>query len=237
MATAHLGTIRYTLGHLYLRGMELNTSQVDRQCVVEMTEDVVPQVVEMHLQAFDGYMSTRLGPTYVNALIRWFYNSDKTISLVALDDTGKPAGYVIGAPVGYTVAMNRDIFRHAALATMSRPALLFDQRILRTAFGRIKLLAGKQAPKGETPELLEPTMSLVGIGVSPHAQGAGIGRQLVEAFEARSRELGARSMRLSVYPDNPAARRLYEKCGWQAYREPSIPGSTMFYFHTLGITE
>lgn len=217
--------------------MELNTSQVDSQCIVEMTADLVPQVVAMHLQAFDGYMSTRLGPKYVDALIRWFLENKEAISLVALDDSGKPAGYVIGARVGYTVAMNRDILGPAVLATISRPWLLLDRRIIRTAFGRLKLLAGKPASSGETPDLVEPTMSLVGIGVSPHAQGAGLGRQLVEAFEARSRELGACSLRLSVYPDNAGARGLYEKCGWQPFREPSIPGSTMFYYHTMGISE
>jgi len=77
-----------------------------------MTDDVVAQVVEMHLQAFDGYMSARLGPIYINALIRWFRNNKQAISLVALDNSGQPAGYVIGAPVGYTVAMNRDLLRH-----------------------------------------------------------------------------------------------------------------------------
>jgi len=198
-----------------------------------MTDDVVAQVVEMHLQAFDGYMSARLGPIYINALIRWFRNNKQAISLVALDNSGQPAGYVIGAPVGYTVAMNRDLLRHAVLATLSRPWLLFDRRIRHTALGRLKLLAGKQAPKGDIPVLIEPTMSLVGIGVSPGAQGTGIGRQLVEAFETHARELGARSLRLSVYPNNPAARGLYEKCGWKAFHEPPAPDTSMFYFHTM----
>lgn len=198
-----------------------------------MTNEVIPAVVEMHLQAFDGYMSARLGPIYINALIRWFQNDEHTISLVAIDDNGKPVGYVIGAPVGYTVRMNRDLLGRAVLATLTRPWLVLDRRILRTAVGRLKLLSGRLPPQDEAPGLPEPTMSLVGIGVSPKAQGGGFGRQLVNAFESRARDLGAQSMRLSVYPDNPAARRLYEKCGWKPYREPKVPGTTMFYYHHL----
>lgn len=213
--------------------MELNTTQVDRQSVIEMTDEVIPAVVEMHLQAFDGYMSARLGPIYIDALIRWFQNNERAISLVAIDETGKPAGYVIGARVGYTVAMNRDLLGRAVLATMSRPWLALDRRILRTAIGRLKLLSGKLPSQSEAPDLPEPTMSLVGIGVSPDAQGAGFGRQLVEAFKSRARALGAQSMRLSVYPDNPAARHLYEKCGWKPHKEPKVPGTTMFYYQHL----
>jgi ribosomal protein S18 acetylase RimI-like enzyme len=53
-----------------------------------------------------------------------------------------------------------------------------------------------------------------GLAVAPDAQGAGIGRALIEAACAAARAQGARRMTLRVLGHNAPARRLYEKCGF-----------------------
>jgi ribosomal protein S18 acetylase RimI-like enzyme len=52
------------------------------------------------------------------------------------------------------------------------------------------------------------------IYVRPDRWGMGIGRALIEAGEARLRELGHTSAVLWVFEDNPRARRFYEAAGW-----------------------
>jgi ribosomal protein S18 acetylase RimI-like enzyme len=53
-----------------------------------------------------------------------------------------------------------------------------------------------------------------GLGVLPAVQRRGVGRALVEAAVTRARDEGAAKVTLRVLSTNPAARRLYERCGF-----------------------
>jgi ribosomal protein S18 acetylase RimI-like enzyme len=53
-----------------------------------------------------------------------------------------------------------------------------------------------------------------GLAVDPAHQGRGVGRALVEAAQAEAVRRGARKLGLRVLGTNPAARRLYEACGF-----------------------
>ena len=54
------------------------------------------------------------------------------------------------------------------------------------------------------------------LGVSPAAQGRGVGRALVEAAAALARAAGKRRLTLGTLPEMTAARRLYEGMGFRA---------------------
>lgn len=58
------------------------------------------------------------------------------------------------------------------------------------------------------------------LGVSPAAQGAGLGRRMLRAATARLRDGGYRQAVLHVLTDNTAAVRLYESEGWRPFGEP-----------------
>jgi len=51
--------------------------------------------------------------------------------------------------------------------------------------------------------------------VVPEARQAGLGRALLRAAEARARASGALALHLLVRPENAAARRLYEREGFE----------------------
>jgi ribosomal protein S18 acetylase RimI-like enzyme len=53
------------------------------------------------------------------------------------------------------------------------------------------------------------------LGVSPAAQGRGVGRALVEAAAALARAAGKRRLTLGTLPEMAAARRLYEGMGFR----------------------
>jgi len=55
---------------------------------------------------------------------------------------------------------------------------------------------------------------LLAIYVHPEHWGSGFGKALIDAGEARLRELGHADAILWVLEDNPRARRFYEAAGW-----------------------
>lgn len=199
------------------------------------TEEMIPAVARLQQVAFAGYLNARLGERYQEAFIRWFFGDREAIALVALGDDERLLGYVVGAPLGYGAALNRAVLWPALIGIVTRPWLFLDRRFRRAVRGRLSiLLGGNPAPAGAAlqPEIPSPTISLVGIGVQPESRGQGVGLALMTAFEEQATARAARSLRLSVYPDNDAARRLYEKAGWRPTAEPDS-NQAMYYYKLL----
>jgi ribosomal protein S18 acetylase RimI-like enzyme len=205
----------------------MNRSTVN---VLPMSDALVPRVCALHREAFRGLMSARLGRNYLDAFMSWFLHSETAIALVAVDENGALLGYVIGAPSGYGAAMNRDLVWVAARCMIVRPWLFLDSQVRATIKARLQFMLGH--PAATANDLPTPTMSLVGIAVSPEAAGKGVGSLLVKTFESRARVLNMASLHLSVYPDNTVARRLYERCGWHALNTASSTGA-MYYGRVL----
>jgi ribosomal protein S18 acetylase RimI-like enzyme len=60
------------------------------------------------------------------------------------------------------------------------------------------------------------------LGVSPNVWGKGIGKALIGAISTELRVRGFKEARLSVYPGNTRAIRLYEHAGWQRYGDAFV---------------
>lgn len=196
--------------------------------VVPLQPGLVRGVAELHRLAFAGYLNTRLGRPYLRAFFRWFAEAEGAVALCALR-AGQPVGYVVGAPLGYTRALNRRVLGPALLGMVLHPGLAADPHFRQTVAGRWQALRG-QAPPDDAPDLPEPTFSLVGIAVHPAARGQRLGQRLVDDFEAQARGGGARALRLSVYPENEAARRLYTRAGWHHHPRS---GARADYFYKV----
>jgi ribosomal protein S18 acetylase RimI-like enzyme len=190
-----------------------------------MNKDDVPEVGQIHKEAFAGYMNTRLGASYTEAFLRWFLNSKGAAALVAREPDGKIVGYVLGAPIDYGPAMNRDLLLIAGLSVVLRPWLFLSKAFWTIVAARIRSTL-KAAPTNHPRlHLPEPTMGLIAIGVAPAARRKKVGVRLVQAFEVKARELGARSLLLTVYSNNSAGRKLYEGCNWV----PVTPADSLSY--------
>jgi ribosomal protein S18 acetylase RimI-like enzyme len=61
-----------------------------------------------------------------------------------------------------------------------------------------------------------PFHRIVDIGFLPDWQGKGLGSALVAAAKTAARAAGAQGVELHVAPNNPGARRLYERLGFRA---------------------
>jgi ribosomal protein S18 acetylase RimI-like enzyme len=64
------------------------------------------------------------------------------------------------------------------------------------------------------------------LAVSPQHQGKKIGQKLMEALIEQSRERGFSKVGLLVDPDNPPAKRLYERIGFQVAGLKPLLGTT-----------
>ena len=73
------------------------------------------------------------------------------------------------------------------------------------------------------------SLAWIGIAVARSAFGKGVGFALMKSFESRARALQMASLRLSVYPDNSPARRLYERCGWRPLQHSESSTGTIYY--------
>ena len=78
-------------------------------------------------------------------------------------------------------------------------------------------VAGWVTVRSPTPLLSHAhVLEISGLAVDPTHQGAGVGQRLVEAAVQECRRRGARKVTLRVLGPNTAARRLYERCGFEA---------------------
>lgn len=197
-----------------------------------MSLEMVDSAASLHMIAFQGYTNTLIGMPYVRAFIRWFCESEEAVALCAVDNSNRPVGYVVGAPLGYGTSLNKQTLLPALAGILLRPWLIFNPRFRWIMVNRLRSrnVSRKQQSDG-MQTLPDPTISLVGIGVHPDAQGQGVGLKLITTFESYAIEMNAKSMRLSVYPDKMAARQLYTKAGWKLLNDINEP--LLYYYRLL----
>lgn len=183
--------------------------------IMDMDSHHIEALAKIHMDAFRGYSNTKIGKNYVRKFLKWFMDHPTGIAITALYKD-KPAGYVVGAPVGYQVKMNKDLMGVAAFGFISHPWVIFNKKIISIASSRLKVLFTKKDIQ-QSKEISDKSnvISLVGIAVSPSVGGHQIGSSLMNKFEELARLEGFSAMRLSVYDDNEAALRLYKKNGWE----------------------
>lgn len=180
--------------------------------IINMNSTHIEELSKLHMDAFSGYSNTKIGRSYVKKFLNWFVDFPEGIALTALFD-GTPVGYVVGAPAGYQVKMNKDLAGVALIGFVSHPWVAFNKKIISIALSRLKILVGKKENKiNEVQD--GKVISLVGIAVSPQYGGYKIGSNLMIAFEKLARSNGYDIMRLSVYDHNEAAISMYKKSGW-----------------------
>ncbi|ELY61868.1 GNAT family N-acetyltransferase [Natronolimnohabitans innermongolicus] len=125
------------------------------------------------------------------------------------------------------VALARDQRRHdsAVLADANREAMrqtlaahqANDGLLVARDAGRIVGFASFHLEHGSLA--LDTTRGMLSnIYVEPAYRGQGLGGALLEAAEAELEERGAEAVVLEVMADNEAARRFYDRQGYDAYR-------------------
>ena len=115
---------------------------------------------------------------------------------------------------------------------VSFPGREISRRNLITGIGLFKLcglldllrLAARAMSVAEGVETYRDEYYISNLAVSPALQGRGIGSGLLAHAEEKAHKAGLKKCSLIVDTENPGARRLYERCGYQVVFTKTYPG-------------
>lgn len=191
-----------------------------------LAPDDLDAATALHCLAFADYMNVSLGAGYVRRMLKWFIDSPNGIALAACNPSSELLGFAIGAPTKAATDLTHDLLPSACWGLLTHPWILFQKRIRQTVLSRMKgLFCSVQATAAIEP----PSISLFGIAVHPAAHRCGVGKRLLQEFEAIAVARSTTAIYLSVFPDNLAARNLYEHLGWQLMRGPQHAEAAVEY--------
>jgi ribosomal protein S18 acetylase RimI-like enzyme len=184
----------------------------------------LPAIESLHCAVFREGLTARLGRPYARRLVGWYL--DYGVCVVH-DDGGVLGGYVFGGPLETARQMNRALAPLVVAGVARRPSMVLRPLFISEGLRRVAMVASRRRKVDDGP-LEAPGFTLTGIGVRDDHRGRGIAGLMMQRFEAEAARRGFRSLRLSVYKRNAAARRLYEKRGWTPFAHPTYEEVTYY---------
>lgn len=175
----------------------------------------------LHADALGHGFFVALGPRFMRAYLDGYRRSPHAAALVAAVD-GHPVGMIVG--ILRPGAHMRWLLRRrglrlawlgvTAMALRPRVAARFVRtRLQRYGRGWRRRRGPEEAPATTTPAVDPAVLSHVAVAAG--ARGAGIGRDLVQAFVAEARAAGVPSVILATLAADEGASTFYERLGWQ----------------------
>ncbi len=199
----------------------------------------------LHLRVLDAEFIARLGAGFLQSYYRAWVDADGALALVALSPSGRLDGVLLGAldPVVHSSSMVRrhwpSLASRLLLAAVRDPRLgrdLVCTRAVRYSRGLARAVV-RPGPGRTTDGDRHPGAGeITHLMVAPEAQGAGIGRLLVEAAEEVGRRAGLGELVLVTPVEEWGARSFYERVGWVLDRPVSSASGERFvrYRRPLG---
>lgn len=170
----------------------------------------VPDMARLHVESFSDRALSALGEETVRRYYESQMDGFPEVSVLGAFENDRLLGFCVcgltGNAFGKFMARHK---KHLVCRMLSRPWLLCLPVVRQQA--RWALCRGRGSSKKPDNQ---PVFRILSIGVSPSAQGRGIGAALMNAAERIAAEQGHVEMGLSVHPENTKALRLYERLGW-----------------------
>ncbi|MHB1243761.1 MAG: GNAT family N-acetyltransferase [Gaiellaceae bacterium] len=170
----------------------------------------------LHAETLPHGFFAQLGYRFLRAYLATFIASPHAVALlVTADDV--PVGTVVGIlrPHAHT----RWVLRHrgvrlallGGVALAARPRLAL--RFARTRIGRYRRAWSRRQTSAAAEPAGQPAV-LSHVAVVPGAQGAGLGRQLVDAFVEAARAAASPGVVLTTLAGDDGAAGFYRRQGW-----------------------
>lgn len=167
-----------------------------------------------------------MGEKYVEKMLEWYLVDDRAF-IFLLEENDQCVGYCGGLKfdgttrVGSASSMIQHSYNAAVKAILSRPWLLAHSEFLSKYKLMLRNVWKRMTRNKRTlnvsvihPRSSEPHAGLVVIGVNPAYQGKGYGSRLLQEFEAVSKEMGFKKIKLTVKAGNAQAIKSYQRNGW-----------------------
>jgi ribosomal protein S18 acetylase RimI-like enzyme len=174
-----------------------------------VTELDLEGVVRLHETAFDGFLMTRLGPSFLFQYYKVVCDYGDRVFVAAEEKGGNLLGFVAGfrRPKAFYEMLRGRRWR---MAMAMSPALVRHPSLLKRALRNSASVRDRSVTLSD-----ELHCELASIAVAPEASGRGIGRTLVHAFCKHAAEAGARSVYLTTeVHNNVAVNRFYGSLGF-----------------------
>ncbi len=189
-----------------------------------LTIEDLPNVAQVHMQAFPNSALTKLGREAVRRYYEWQITGPHEALNIGVYDEDTLLGFCCGGifrgALGGFLEKNRAFLIRRVI---SRPWLLLNPLFRERAWFAISRLCRRFLPRykrsvaqstAARPKPI-PSFGILSIAVAPQYQGSGAAQLLMEYSERVAVERGFTRMNLTVHPSNKRAVRFYEKMGWR----------------------
>ncbi len=176
----------------------------------------LPAIARVHVEAFPGSSTTRLGKEAVRRYYEWqFVGPHKAHYFGAWAD-GQLAGFCFcgrfrGALTGYVNSHKW----YLAWCMATRPWLILHEDVRSAVRTSFRLLGRRRAGGGIVEGVASRrSFGILAIAVAPNCQRLGLGGRLMSEAEKTAESLGCDTLGLTVSPENAPAIEFYQKLGW-----------------------
>lgn len=154
--------------------------------------DDLKYIINVHVQAFEGFFLTRLGPGFLAELYKAYITRPAGVLRVLCDEKGEIVGFAGGTT-------DPEVFYRSLRKEKSMIFLIkMLPGLLRCPFLVFKKLWYALFYTGEKPASLNDSGLLSSIGVVPGMTGKSLGNKLLEDFECEVEKRGVSSLFLTT---------------------------------------
>lgn len=212
----------------------MTNAEVNEYELLPLRADHCAAVARLHVIGVDGFLST-LGPRVLKHFYRTYLDYAQACGFVARRRfDGKVVGFVVGTEDLQrhyrTFLLRRLLPMLPALAARGVTEPAVTAGLLRRAQQMLRIVGRRRPEAGNRARTL-PSAHLMMMVVHPRHRGQGVGAALVHGFTKEMQRRRVPALVLGVRDENQAARRLYEREGWQpALRERALDGSVSWLY-------
>lgn len=182
----------------------------------------VDTIVEIHLNAFEGFFLTSLGAEFLRFYYSCFVRSNETVTMIA-EENGVIYGF--SASSKFCKGFNSRLIKSNLIAF----GLLSFKLLLIKPISLLRLVKNL-SKKGENVIDNEDYAELYSIGVCKSAQGKGVGKMLLLKSEQVMKEEGVTRVSLTTdFDNNEQAVGFYHSMGYETlYEFVTYPNRKMY---------
>lgn len=182
----------------------------------------VDTIVEIHLNAFEGFFLTSLGAEFLRFYYSCFVRSNETVTMIA-EENGVIYGF--SASSKFCKGFNSRLIKSNLIAF----GLLSFKLLLIKPISLLRLVKNL-SKKGEDVIDNEDYAELYSIGVCKSAQGKGVGKMLLLKSEQVMKEEGVTRVSLTTdFDNNEQAVGFYHSMGYETlYEFVTYPNRKMY---------
>lgn len=205
---------------------------------IDYSPKYLPELVEIHRDAFKDHFNSRLGNYYTRNFLCWFVKKDKykKIFFLGVDESsGELLGYICGAEENYHKKLNIDLLFVTFISFLIHPYLFLDNRFWQMFSVKVKAILGikDKSIASNNNNIQKPIFDFIGFALSPKYRNMGFGYFLldkfVDQFNLLVKQLGGKTINSTIYAHNKLIHHYFKSKNWIPVRKSENSKFINFY--------